>query len=64
MNKYLIHFAVLLALIFTVSFTTIDSSNSITNAQVDPSQKQIEPIPPSNNTNANQTITIALFNIN
>jgi hypothetical protein len=60
MNKYLIHFAVLLALIFTVSFTTIDSSNSITNAQVDPSQKQIEPIPPSNNTNANQTIPIVI----
>jgi hypothetical protein len=61
MNKYFIHFTVLLVLIFTVSFTTIDSSNSITNAQVDPSQKQIEPIPPSNNTNVNQTIVIIFF---
>jgi hypothetical protein len=61
MNKYFIHFTVLLVLIFTVSFTTIDSSNSITNAQVDPSQKQIEPIPPSNNTNVNQTIVIMFF---
>lgn len=60
MNKYLIHFAVLLALLFTISFTTIDSSNSITNAQVDPSQKQIEPIPPSNNTNVNQTSPIVI----
>jgi hypothetical protein len=61
MNKYFIHFTVLLVLIFTVSFTTIDSSNSITNAQVDPSQEQIGPIPPSNNTNVNQTIVIMFF---
>ena len=64
MKRYYIHFAILLVLIFTISFTTIESLNSI-NAQVNPSQEQIEPIPPSNNTNTNQTTPIVISdNIN
>jgi hypothetical protein len=35
-----------------MSFATTESLNSI-NAQVDSSQEQIEPIPPSKNTNTN-----------
>ena len=43
---------------FTLSLmTTIESFNSAI-AKVDPSQEQIEPIPPSNNTNTNQTTPI------
>lgn len=56
MKRYYIHFSILL-LIFSMSFATTESLNSI-NAQVDPSQEQIEPIPPSNNTNTNQTTPI------
>ncbi len=57
MNRNLIYFPILIGLVFTLSLTTIESFNS-TNAQVDPSQEQIEPIPPSNNTNINQTTPI------
>ncbi|HEX7257928.1 MAG TPA: hypothetical protein VF242_07695 [Nitrososphaeraceae archaeon] len=38
--------------------TTIESFNSTT-AQIDPSQEQIEPIPPSNNTNQSSSIVIS-----
>jgi hypothetical protein len=48
MNRNLIYFPILIALVF---LKTIESFNS-TNAQ-DPSQEQIDPIPPSNNTNTN-----------
>ena len=59
MNRHLIHFPMLIALFFfTLSLmTTIESFNSAI-AKVDPSQEQIEPIPPSNNTNTNQTTPI------
>jgi hypothetical protein len=50
MNRNLILLYILIALAFTLSLITIESFNS-TNAQVDSSQEQIEPIPPSNNTN-------------
>ncbi len=35
--------------------TTIEESFNSAIGQVDPSQEQIEPIPPSNNTDTNQT---------
>ncbi len=57
MNNNLIYFTILLALIFTLSLTTIESFNSAI-GQVDPSQDPIQPIPPSNNTNTNQTTPI------
>ena len=41
----------MIALVFTLSFTTIAESFNFAIGQVDPSQEQIEPIPPSNNTN-------------
>ncbi len=60
MTRNLIYFSILLALAFTLSLTTIEIFNSI-NAQVDPSQEQIKPIPPSNNT-SNQTTPIFFQN--
>ena len=50
MNRNLILLYILIALAFTLSLIVIESFNP-TNAQVDSSQEQIEPIPPSNNTN-------------
>jgi hypothetical protein len=61
MNRNLIYFPLLIVLAFTLSLT-IESFNS-TNAQVDPSQEQIEPIPPSNNTNTNQTTPIVFSQV-
>jgi len=59
MNRYLIYFPILLmVLVFTLSLTIIEESFNSAIAQVDPSQEQIEPIPPSNNTNTNQTTPI------
>ena len=62
MNKEnLIYFSLLKALVFTIilslSTITIESFKSI-NAQVDPSQEPIQPIPPSNDTNTNKTTPI------
>ena len=57
MNNNLIYFTILIALIFTLSLTTIESFNSAI-GQVDPSQDPIQPIPPSNNTSTNQTTPI------
>jgi hypothetical protein len=60
MNRHLIYFPILLIVLvfFTLSLmTTIESFNSAI-GQVDPSQEQIEPIPPSNNTDTNQTTPI------
>ncbi len=56
MNNNLIYFTILIALVFTLSMTTIESFNSAI-GQVDPSQDPIQPISPSNNTN-NQTTPI------
>jgi hypothetical protein len=59
MNRHLIYFPILLiVLAFTLSLTIIEESFNSAIAQVDPSQEQIEPIPPSNNTNTNQTTPI------
>ena len=44
------YFPLLIVLVFTLSLTTIESFNSI-NAQVDPAEEPVEPLPPSNNTN-------------
>ncbi|MDF2738490.1 MAG: hypothetical protein K0S93_2351 [Nitrososphaeraceae archaeon] len=57
MKNNLIYFTILIALIFTLSLTAIQSFNSVI-SQVDPSQDPIQPIPPSNNTNTNQTTPI------
>jgi len=57
MNNNAIYFTILIALVFTLSLTTIESFNSAI-GQVDPSQDPIQPIPPSNTTNTNQTTPI------
>jgi hypothetical protein len=60
MNRHLIYFPILLIVLvfFTLYLTIIEESFNSAIAQVDPSQEQIEPIPPSNNTNTNQTTPI------
>ena len=58
MNRNLICFTILIILTYTLYLTTIESFNS-TIAQIDPSQEQIEPIPPSNNTNQSSSIVIS-----
>ena len=58
MNRNLIYFPTLIALVFTLSLTTIESFNSVI-GQVD-SQDPIQPIPPSNTTNTNQTTPIVI----
>ena len=58
MNRRLLY-SVLISLILLLPGTTLllqFISTAI--GQVDPSQEQIEPIPPSNNTNTNQTVPI------
>jgi zona occludens toxin (predicted ATPase) len=57
MNRNLIYFTILIVLVFSLSVTTIESFNSAI-GQIDPSQDPIQPIPPSNNTNTNQTTPI------
>ena len=60
MNKSLL-FSILIALILLLPGTALLQqfvSNVI--GQVDTSQEQIEPIPPSNNTNINQTVPIGI----
>jgi len=57
MNRTLFYLQILIALVFTLSMTTIESFNSAI-GQVDPSQDPIQPIPPSNTTNTNQTTPI------
>jgi hypothetical protein len=60
MTRDLIYSRILIALVFTTTLalmTPIGSFNS-TNAQVDPSQDPVQPIPPSNNTNTNQSTPI------
>ena len=58
-STYLVVF--LISLTFTISFSVLSIMPQfvIANGQVDPSQEQIEPIPPSNNTN-NQTGPIVI----
>jgi hypothetical protein len=50
MKRNLILFYILIVLAFTLSLTTTEPFNFAV-GQTDPSQEQIEPIPPSNNTN-------------
>jgi zona occludens toxin (predicted ATPase) len=59
MKRNLIYFTILIILTFTLSMTTIESFNSAI-GQVDPSQDPIQPIPPSNTTNTNQTSPIII----
>ena len=58
MNRNLFYFTIVIILTFTLYLTTIESFDSTT-AQIDPSQEQIEPIPPSNNTNQSSSIVIS-----
>ncbi len=53
MKRNLILFYILIVLAFTLSLTTIESFKFAV-GQTDPSQEQIEPIPPSNNTDPNK----------
>ena len=59
MNLNLIYFPILIALVFTLSLTMVESINFINAQEVDPSQEQIEPIPPSNNTNQSSSIVVS-----
>ena len=58
-RRNLIYYSILIATIFTLYITIIESFTS-TIAKVDSSQKQIKPIPPLNITN-NQTIHIGFL---
>ena len=52
MNKNIVSFTFLIALVVVITFTSLFSPfEEVVVGQVDPSQEQIEPIPPSNNTN-------------
>ena len=61
-NKSIYLVIFLISLTFTISFSSLSIMPQFVNAngQVDPSQEQIEPIPPSNNTN-NQTGPIVIL---
>ena len=59
MDKYLVYNAFLIALIFAITFPLLLSPFDHVVSQIDPLQEQIEPIPPSNNTN--QTAPIVIF---
>ena len=59
MNRHLIYFSITITLAFTLLSTTIELFNSAM-GQVDPSQEQIEPIPPSNISNTNPPTPIVL----
>ena len=50
MNKNMVYYTFLIALVVVIPFTPFLSPFEVV-GQVDPSQEQIEPIPPSNNTN-------------
>ena len=51
MNKNIVSYTFLIALVVVITFTSLLSPFEQVVGQVDPSQEQIEPIPPSNNTN-------------
>ena len=59
MAKYLVYNTFLITLIFAITFTSLLSPFDYVVSQIDPLQEQIEPIPPSNNTN--QTAPIVTF---
>jgi hypothetical protein len=58
-NKNILYFTVLIVLVFTLSLTALLPQYNPVIGQVDPSQEQIEPIPPSNNTNQTTPIVIS-----
>lgn len=58
MNKNLVYSTLLLALVFAITLTSLLSPFYEVVSQVDPIQEQIEPIPPSNNTNQTAPIVI------
>ncbi|MGZ5551369.1 MAG: hypothetical protein ACXWE7_11345 [Nitrososphaeraceae archaeon] len=51
MNKNIVSYTFLIALVVVITFTSLLSPFEEVVGQVDPSQERIEPIPPSNNTN-------------
>lgn len=51
MNINLVYGTLLIALVFAITFTSLLSPFDQVLIQVDSFQEQIEPIPPSNNTN-------------
>jgi hypothetical protein len=59
MNMNLVYGTFLIALVFGLTFTTLLSPFDQVVIQVNSFQEQIEPIPPSNNTN--QTAPIGIF---
>lgn len=59
MNINLVYGTLLIALVFAITFTSLLSPFDQVLIQVDSFQEQIEPIPPSNNTN--QTAPIVIF---
>ena len=61
MNKNIFYYTFLIALVIVIPFTSFLSAFEVV-SQVDPSQEQIEPIPPSNNTNQTAPI-VTLQNV-
>ena len=59
MDEYLGYNTFFVGLIFAIIFTSLLSPLDHVSSQIDPFQEQIEPIPPSNNTN--QTAPIVIF---
>lgn len=51
MNKNLVYSTILLAIVFAITLSSLLSPFYEVVSQVDPIHEQIEPIPPSNNTN-------------
>ena len=51
MNRNLVNCIFLIVLVLAITYISLLSPFKQVASQVDPSQEQIEPIPPSNNTN-------------
>jgi len=51
MNNKLVNCVFLIVLVFAITYISLITTFKEVVSQVDPSQEQIEPIPPSNNTN-------------
>ncbi len=51
MNNKLVNCVFLIVLVFAITYISLITPFKDVVSQVDPSQEQIEPIPPSNNTN-------------
>ena len=59
MNKNILYITFLIVLVFALSLTALLPQYNPVTSQVDPSQEQIEPIPPYNNTNQTAPIVIS-----